>query len=824
MARKSASLASLLFIISIALFSPVVSSAAMCVVGVCGDGILNPGEGCDDGNLVNGDGCSSTCQPSFNMSVGSAVATYTDGYPRSMAVADLNNDGIKDFLVTTFRNAWLYPYLINHDGSITPKGRYALGSNTGMIDTGELNGDHNVDVVTIDIDTDQMHVFFGNGDGTLTLANIFIPGDRPRSVKIADLNNDGLDDIIAGCMYTGFRIYYGDGAGHFPTNQVLTTTGPSMLSDVADLNGDGYQDLVLTAYTIDIYHGGPFGLTKVQSLPYNTANARFVDLNHDGFLDLLTSGVDIRTFLNDGNGAFFLYGDLNDGVGGYIMDMRDLNNDGKIDWTVSTRVQTYARVFLGDGKGWYSQQINYPLPDDNDGVVITDLNLDGTPDMLVSLYYGVMKVMPVYNWNRYQFPRCGDGRIGQGETCDDGNRNDGDGCSAICRLEVSGDSDHDGLDDNEETVIYHTDPLNPDSDGDCVHDGDEVCSGSDPLDPSDQTGCQQIVTPAGDNWRVAVTLTEASAGLDSDVYLAQPEVERLIRHSLTHVGRVAEVTVNGGDVLTFFIRVFADSWGLGTYDHYSNTYFARVERIDAYSYWVRFEDLPVTMADWDYNDVVLRVEFLPETPAEGVQTNSLEEYQATQIVGMASGGTVTLAFDGFAELEVPMGAVIDDAGVVLTAGLDENYMELDGKGANLVPDSFKKLMIANGQPVLAADANLVIAYDDADGDGVGVGTGMAESNLKLLRFDETAGIWVEEPTVVDTQFNTVAAPVSENALYAVGSMKSPPQPPPSSLPVNLSVPGCTVGTAGGSRASSVLALFLPLAIGLAFRMGWKKRA
>jgi cysteine-rich repeat protein len=30
--------------------------------GICGDGVLDPGEQCDDGNTVAGDGCSSTCQ------------------------------------------------------------------------------------------------------------------------------------------------------------------------------------------------------------------------------------------------------------------------------------------------------------------------------------------------------------------------------------------------------------------------------------------------------------------------------------------------------------------------------------------------------------------------------------------------------------------------------------------------------------------------------------------------------------------------------------------------------------------------------------------
>ncbi len=33
-----------------------------CILGVCGDSKINPGEECDDGNLINGDGCNSTCK------------------------------------------------------------------------------------------------------------------------------------------------------------------------------------------------------------------------------------------------------------------------------------------------------------------------------------------------------------------------------------------------------------------------------------------------------------------------------------------------------------------------------------------------------------------------------------------------------------------------------------------------------------------------------------------------------------------------------------------------------------------------------------------
>ncbi|MGN6485173.1 MAG: hypothetical protein ACTHMX_12315, partial [Thermomicrobiales bacterium] len=46
------------------------------------------------------------------------------------------------------------------------------------------------------------------------------------------------------------------------------------------------------------------------------------------------------------------------------------------------------------------------------------------------------------------------------------------------------DSDGDGLYDDDETNVYHTDPNNADTDGDGYDDGQEVYDGTDPLDPN----------------------------------------------------------------------------------------------------------------------------------------------------------------------------------------------------------------------------------------------------------------------------------------------------------------------------------------------------
>ncbi len=56
----------------------------LCIVGIkpaagiCGDGFVDPGEGCDDGNNLDGDGCSATCQPEVVTETDSDTDTDTD--------------------------------------------------------------------------------------------------------------------------------------------------------------------------------------------------------------------------------------------------------------------------------------------------------------------------------------------------------------------------------------------------------------------------------------------------------------------------------------------------------------------------------------------------------------------------------------------------------------------------------------------------------------------------------------------------------------------------------------------------------------------------
>ncbi|MBN1384645.1 MAG: T9SS type A sorting domain-containing protein [Elusimicrobia bacterium] len=112
------------------------------------------------------------------------------------------------------------------------------------------------------------------------------------------------------------------------------------------------------------------------------------------------------------------------------------------------------------------------------------------------------------------------------------------------------------------------------------------------------------------NGKIKVTLLKASASLISDIFICAPDKQLLIKNNLLNVGTLVETEYPAGTELNFFIRTYANSWGLGTYDHYSNSKYCKINIEDSGSWKLYFEDLPDQQADWDYNDVVLLVEII----------------------------------------------------------------------------------------------------------------------------------------------------------------------------------------------------------------------
>jgi len=119
--------------------------------------------------------------------------------------------------------------------------------------------------------------------------------------------------------------------------------------------------------------------------------------------------------------------------------------------------------------------------------------------------------------------RCGDGVVEGAETCDDGNLQDGDCCSASCTAEAFGNACDDGNLCTQGDVCDGTGSCNAGSPRVC--DDGLFCNGAESCDPL--VGCQPGVAPQLDD---GVGCTEDSCDEASDVVLHQA------RHSLCDDG------------------------------------------------------------------------------------------------------------------------------------------------------------------------------------------------------------------------------------------------------------------------------------------------
>ncbi|MCK0136234.1 VCBS repeat-containing protein [Arenibacter sp. S6351L] len=206
-----------------------------------------------------------------------------------------------------------------------------------------------------DVSDGALQKIFTKGTTDSYTSNEVIPNlQRPVNMAYGDLNNDGLEDVVA-CEYgneTGKLVWYENNGGDKYTMRMLDNRSGAITAVIKDANGDGLQDIFVLMAQGDegvVYYqnqgDGTFSSKRLLSfLPLNGSQyIELVDFNGDGFDDILYVCGDnadktpilkdyhgIYVFLNDGNLNFeqsFFY-HLN---GAYKAMPRDYDLDGDLD-------------------------------------------------------------------------------------------------------------------------------------------------------------------------------------------------------------------------------------------------------------------------------------------------------------------------------------------------------------------------------------------------------------------------------------------------------------------------------------------------------------
>ena len=305
----------------------------------------------------------------------------------------------------------------------------------------DVNGDGKLDVVAeyityIDGEGGGVQVLFGDGLGGFEPAGGFpLSGYVYGSIAIADLNGDGMPDIVAGTQAQEYSaggsvvVALNKGNGTFVTSTILTPKiGPAAIA-IADLNGDGKNDLVyltgpgttdalnevLNEVVVQLGRGdGTFAPPAVFPVniasmlpefnaPYTSGDIAIGDMNGDGIPDIVTNGISI--LLGDGKGGFPTRRDFLDTAGDYVI-LTDFDGDGKLDVVIGggnplILSQSFSgthnlTVFLGDGAGGLTAApiaaspiptaenptpFSFPLFAQDAAMASGDFNQDGIADL-----------------------------------------------------------------------------------------------------------------------------------------------------------------------------------------------------------------------------------------------------------------------------------------------------------------------------------------------------------------------------------------------------------------------------------------------------------
>ncbi len=261
----------------------------------------------------------------------------------------------------------------------------------------DLDNDGNLDVVAGGSSPAALTISYGDGRGGMSRPqHLYLKGEV-QSIAIADINEDGLMDIVISAQRetTGIKIWQ-----NRSQQKWIKTIGPIEINNYqgiasGDVNGDGHSDIVAanassdTQGGIQVWLGDGNGNWPTETGPTITGiymDVALADFNEDGILDLAGAGWGIygslRIWLGDGTGNWSSTPPLNNGSH-YGISIGDLNRDGHLDILAAT-YRAGVHIFLGDGTGAFVKTVSPQQEGSFWDIIPIDLDDDGAPDLLAS--------------------------------------------------------------------------------------------------------------------------------------------------------------------------------------------------------------------------------------------------------------------------------------------------------------------------------------------------------------------------------------------------------------------------------------------------------
>ena len=354
----------------------------------------------------------------------------TVNVPNSIAIADVNGDGVPDLVVATtsdqggvnnpgFANVIL--------GVKTPAGTFdsgvqygTTGSNPSGIVATDLTGSGHLDLIVSNSGSGSISVFMhGATAGSYLPAVNIVTGGAPNQVVAGDLTASGasLDLALADNSPSGnaiVLIHDAANPGQFLT-PIMLATGNFTPSVAIGSLGNGKVAVVAATSDANGNNGAVYVFVETSTSPVAFAApaifpagaqpqaVRIADVNGDGLPDLIvadagpgtdgTGSAGVSVLLQDSThpGSFLAPVTYATFPGATDVAVADLNGDGRPDIVVATlapfptgAISVLLQNPLPAAAGTFGTATSYPGFGEPLSVAIGDLNGDGKPDIAVA--------------------------------------------------------------------------------------------------------------------------------------------------------------------------------------------------------------------------------------------------------------------------------------------------------------------------------------------------------------------------------------------------------------------------------------------------------
>ncbi|HMN69155.1 MAG TPA: FG-GAP-like repeat-containing protein, partial [Bdellovibrionales bacterium] len=287
------------------------------------------------------------------------------------------------------------------------------------IDVKDLNADGNLDVVWGALDARGIVVMLGDGQGNFTKYFYANAGAaRSRFVKIANMNADGIWDVVTMTADSRIEVYLGNAAGwtNAPVTRSYNVAVDTWGFDIGDMNGDGAEDIVFASWAGNVralYNCGAAAnvnlpaptACNMANAPLNMYNVAITALsqprdlvlhNFDGAggLDIIATSYNtasVQITLGVGNGTYGTpYTAATGATGPRGLVKADMNQDGRMD-VVATGDTGISVMLNTAGIAPNNVTLNatsYSIADlgaASEYIDAADINGDGFPDIALAV-------------------------------------------------------------------------------------------------------------------------------------------------------------------------------------------------------------------------------------------------------------------------------------------------------------------------------------------------------------------------------------------------------------------------------------------------------